>query len=93
MSEIDIVSDGYRKLFRKEITKITPLPRSGSDRKYFRIFSGDNSSIGAHNPVPEENEAFIGFTKQFISKGLNVPEIYGYMPEKKYLFSSGSGRC
>jgi len=62
------------------------LPKSGSDRKYFRITSGKKSVIGAHNANPEENEAFIGFTHHFIAKGLPVPEIFGYLPDKNIYF-------
>jgi aminoglycoside/choline kinase family phosphotransferase len=58
------------------------LPQSGSDRKYFRINASDRSIIGAFNPNAEENEAFIGFTQHFISKGLPVPEIFGSLPGK-----------
>jgi aminoglycoside/choline kinase family phosphotransferase len=82
MSELKIVSDGYTELFGRSDIKITALPRSGSDRKYFRIFDGDKTVIGAHNSNLEENEAFIGFTHHFISKGLPVPEIFGYLPHK-----------
>jgi hypothetical protein len=82
MSEIDVVSDGYRELFGDTGFKIVALPKSGSDRKYFRIRSEEKSVIGAYNSNFEENEAFIGFTYHFISKGLPVPEIFGYLPEK-----------
>jgi aminoglycoside/choline kinase family phosphotransferase len=82
MNEIDIVSAGYKELFGKSDIEIVALPGSGSDRKYFRIFDGERRIIGAHNANYEENEAFIGFTYHFISKGLPVPEISGYLPEK-----------
>jgi aminoglycoside/choline kinase family phosphotransferase len=82
MGEIDIVSSGYMELFGESGFTITALPQSGSDRKYFRIISGGKSVIGAYNYNTEENEAFIGFTHHFISKGLPVPEIFGYLPEK-----------
>jgi len=91
MSEIDIVSDGYKELFGDSDIKIGALPKSGSDRKYFRITSGINNVIGAYNPNIEENEAFIGFTKHFISKGLRVPEIFGYLPEKFIYFLQDLG--
>ena len=91
MSEIEVVSDGYRELFGNAEIKIVPLPQSGSDRKYFRIFIGTKSIIGAFNANFEENEAFIGFTKHFISKGLPVPEIYGYLPEKFVYFLQDLG--
>jgi aminoglycoside/choline kinase family phosphotransferase len=82
MIEIDIISKGYKDLFGGTDLQITPLLRSGSDRKYFRIFEGGKSIIGAYNPIPEENEAFVAFTNHFGNKKLPVPEIYGYLPEK-----------
>jgi aminoglycoside/choline kinase family phosphotransferase len=86
MSEIDIITAGYKELFGDSDIRIVALPKSGSDRKYFRITTGSGSVIGAHNSNYEENEAFIGFTNHFISKGLPVPEIYGYLPEKYIYF-------
>jgi aminoglycoside/choline kinase family phosphotransferase len=82
MNEIDIISEGYKELFGGSELQITPLPRSGSDRRYFRIIEGGKSIIGAYNPNLEENDAFTGFTNHFIAKGLPVPEIYGYLPDK-----------
>jgi aminoglycoside/choline kinase family phosphotransferase len=86
MSIIEIVAEGYKKYFGVSDIQITALPQSGSDRKYFRITDGTRSVIGAYNANPEENDAFIGFTKQFLSKGLPVPEIYGSIPEQYTYF-------
>jgi aminoglycoside/choline kinase family phosphotransferase len=91
MSEIRIISNGYKELFGKSDLHIAALPQSGSDRKYFRITTENRSVIGAYNPNPEENDAFIGFTKHFISKGLPVPEIFGYLPEKFIYFLKDLG--
>ena len=91
MNEIEIILQCYRELFGKDEIKIDPLPKSGSDRKYFRITLSQKSVIGTFNPVKEENEAFIGFTKHFSSKGLHVPEIYGYVPEKHVYFVQDLG--
>lgn len=91
MNEIDIISRGYKELFGESDISISPLPQSGSDRKYFRITTGSKSVIGAHNPNLEENEAFLGFTKHFISKGLPVPEIFGYLPGKFVYFLQDLG--
>ncbi len=82
MTEIEIISEGYKELFGGSDIMTTPLPRSGSDRRYFRIEEGSKSIIGAYNPNLEENEAFVGFTNHFITKSLPVPEIYGYLPGK-----------
>jgi aminoglycoside/choline kinase family phosphotransferase len=91
MKEIDIVSGGYKTLFGGSHFNISPLPQSGSDRKYFRIVDKNESIIAAYNPIPEENEAFLGFTKHFISMGLPVPEIYGSLPEKFVYFLQDLG--
>ncbi len=91
MTEINIISDEYRRIFGKKDIDIKALPQSGSDRKYFRIFDGDRTVIGAYNANPEENEAFIGFTKHFLSKKLPVPEIYSYLPEQNIYFLQDLG--
>ena len=82
MSEIEVISEGYKELFGDSEIKVAALPKSGSDRKYFRIYKKTGSVIAAYNANYEENEAFIGFTNHFITKGLPVPEIYGYLPQK-----------
>ncbi len=56
--------------------KITPLPLSGSNRKYYRIKSQNNIAIGVENKDRKENIAFIEFTKHFLKKGIKVPELY-----------------
>lgn len=55
---------------------VLPLAPSGSDRIYYRLQSKNHLAVGAFNPHPEENEAFISFSKHFKSKGLPVPDIY-----------------
>lgn len=82
MNEIKIISEGYKDLFGESPLTTVPLPQSGSDRKYFRLTMENRTVIGALNRIPEENEAFIEFTRHFLTKGLPVPEIYGYLPEK-----------
>jgi aminoglycoside/choline kinase family phosphotransferase len=91
MSEIDIVSDGYKELFGVSGIKITALPKSGSDRRYFRIFDGAKTIIGAYNFNLEENNAFIGFSEHFRKKLLPVPEIFSYIPEKYIYFLQDLG--
>lgn len=91
MSEIGIVSEGYRKLYGKPEEAIVALPRSGSDRRYFRITGDSGSIIGAYNANTEENEAFIGFTHHFRKQSLPVPEVYGYIPEKFVYFLQDLG--
>jgi aminoglycoside/choline kinase family phosphotransferase len=91
MDGIDFISEGYKELFGNSPQKISPLPVSGSDRRYFRIYDKPGTIIGAYNPNSEENEAFIGFTRHFISKNLPVPEIFGYLPQKQIYYLQDLG--
>src|SRR5512135_3077298 len=86
MDDLKIISEGYRKCYGSAGTKTDPLPRSGSDRRYFRIYDGNSSIIGALNENREENDAFVGFTAHFINKQLPVPEVFHYLPEKNIYF-------
>ncbi len=62
--------------------KIYQLPRQGSDRQYFRVSGDKKTAIGVYNPDRKENTAFISFSEHFLSKGLNVPEIYSQNSDK-----------
>ncbi len=88
---ITLVRKGYTQLFSREVSDIVALPRSGSDRRYYRIMLGDDSVIGTYNANYEENEAFIGFSEHFLSKFLPVPEIYGYLPGQFVYFQKDLG--
>lgn len=82
----------YYKLHFKILPEdVVALPGSGSDRKYYRVLSGANSVIAVYNNNNEENEAFIGLGKAFQRKGLPVPEVLAYFPEKNIYFLSDLG--
>ncbi len=55
---------------------ISPLPPSGSNRKYFRLAGVNKYALGAVNEDVKENRAFIAFSRHFKSLGLPVPDIY-----------------
>ncbi len=86
-----LIAKCYYKFFGNEDIEIASLPRSGSDRQYFRISSGKRNVIGTYNPVHEENDAFVGFTKHFRKAGLKVPEIFGYMRNENVYFQQDLG--
>jgi len=86
MTELETISSGYKMYSGNTATRIDPLPRSGSDRRYFRIFDREKTVIGAYNPNREENNAFVGFTEHFLKKNLPVPEVFCYMPERDIYF-------
>ena len=52
------------------------MPRSGSDRIYFRIFHDKKSFIATYNLNTKENKTFIAFSNHFKQKNLPVPEIF-----------------
>jgi len=78
MNEKDLLALKYREYSGENCIDIVSMPRSGSDRKYFRITGSGKTIIGAYNPNKEENDAFIGFTRHFRSLKLPVPEVYNY---------------
>lgn len=55
---------------------IEQLPRSGSDRIYFRVFYNDKTYIATYNLNVKENKTFIAFSQHFRNSSLPVPEIY-----------------
>ena len=72
--------DQLIKLFEnwagEAVTKVTPLALSGSDRKYYRLYSENKTALGVYNNDTKENLAFVEFSKHFLSLGLKVPMIY-----------------
>jgi aminoglycoside/choline kinase family phosphotransferase len=91
MTETDLISSAFRDTYKTTEENIIQLPRSGSDRRYFRIFTGGGTIIGAYNPNLEENDAFVGFTRHFISRNLPVPELFYYLPERHIYFLKDLG--
>ncbi|MDP4224450.1 MAG: phosphotransferase enzyme family protein, partial [Bacteroidota bacterium] len=91
MTEIEIIIEGYKELFGERPVEVIPLPKSGSDRRYYRIKELDRTAIGAYNENPEENEAFVGFSRHFCNIRLPVPEIYGYLPDKMVYYQQDLG--
>ncbi len=64
----------------------TPLPESGSVRKYYRLRGTEISAIGVFNPDKRENVAFTYLAKHFLKMNLNVPKIYSLdLKENIYL--------
>lgn len=64
----------YVGLTGAEPTAMTMMPRSGSNRTYYRI-EGPRQLVGAVGVDRRENEAFIYMSRHFKSKGLPVPAV------------------
>jgi len=73
---LELLNDLFNRWCGESIMSINKLPASGSPREYYRITGTKSSAIGAINHDREENEAFIEFSRHFLSLGLAVPEIY-----------------
>ena len=56
--------------------EIRPLGSSGSNRRYYRISGGGRTLIGVKGTDRDENAAFIALARHFLSRGLNVPEVF-----------------
>jgi len=75
MDEKTVLLKQYRKFSGEDPLDMVRMPRSGSDRRYYRIIEKNRSIIGVYNPNPEENRTFIGFSKHFGKLNLPVPEV------------------
>lgn len=80
---VDAVSQFYKNWSGKQPAQVDVLPQSGSDRRYFRLFDEQGSSvIGTHGLNVAENETFVYFSGHFYRKQLPVPEILGVSYDK-----------
>ena len=67
----------FSRTFGQAPATVSRLAADGSQRLYFRL-TGDARApvIGAWGPEPDENRAFLSFSRSFRAIGLPVPEIY-----------------
>lgn len=66
----------FEHKYGKRPDSIVPLRCDGSDRKIYRVFSGEQTVVGIIGNDSDENTAFVKFTNHFLKDGLRVPEIY-----------------
>ena len=67
----------YRETRGERPAAVVSLAGDGSQRTYHRLIGGDGSTlIGAFGPDPDENRAFLSFSRAFRSIDLPVPEIH-----------------
>lgn len=66
----------FEDYFGQPASRVETLPASGSARKYFRVWKGEQSYIAAWHENIAENRLFIRFTEHFHQKGLHVPVVY-----------------
>jgi aminoglycoside/choline kinase family phosphotransferase len=66
----------FEEHFEKKPESIEALAVSGSDRRYYRLKSGQTSTIGTYNTNVAENNTYFYFTELFRKHQVNVPEVY-----------------
>ncbi len=67
------------------------VPKSGSDRMYFRIITDTGSYIATYNENVKENIAFLHFSKALLKIHAPVPEIYSVHPDQKIYLQEDLG--
>ncbi len=66
----------------EKMLTLTPLPESGSYRRYYRIRGEKSTVLGAFNTDLKENDAFVYLADHLKKAGNKVPEIYAVEREK-----------
>lgn len=88
---ISVLERLFEEHFEVKPENITPLPVSGSDRRYYRIQAGDISAIGTFNEHVAENNSYFYFTDLFRKHEIKVPEVYRVGDAKKYYLQEDLG--
>ncbi len=75
---MDVLKQLFEKHYGFPAGQVQPLQGQlgGSGRVIVRLTARDVSMIGVVHAVPEENRAFLEFSRHFRRHGLPVPEIY-----------------
>ena len=68
----------FTQTFGRPPAAVSRLAADGSQRAYYRLTgTAPATVVGAYGPEPDENRAFLSFSRSFRGIGLPVPEIYG----------------
>src|SRR6186997_1114813 len=82
----------YKKWRGKDAASIDVLPRSGSERRYFRIHEQDGCTIiGTYGANIKENETFFYFSENFFGKQLPVANILAISDDRMFYLQEDFG--
>ncbi|MDZ4711477.1 MAG: hypothetical protein SGI89_04040 [bacterium] len=91
----EIILNTFQELmfskFGQNLEDVKELKPDASDRKIYRLTSGQRTYIGIQNDNPSENLAFIGFSASFLKSGLNVPEIISVSDDNLFYIEEDLG--
>lgn len=89
------LQEAFEQLFQtwsgEALVSMESLPKSGSDRQYFRLRGAKKEVLAAHNSSEKENNAFIAYTKHFKEQGIALPAIYAENLEQNLYFLQDLG--
>jgi len=89
---IQSMQELYKSWSGKEAASIDVLPRSGSERRYFRIHEQEDSTIiGTYGANIKENETFFYFSENFFSKKLPVANILAISDDRMFYLQEDFG--
>ncbi|RYD55566.1 MAG: hypothetical protein EOP56_15745 [Sphingobacteriales bacterium] len=81
----------FEQHFGKRPEHTEMLPASGSDRRYYRLRSGDTTVIGTHNTNVAENNSYFYFTELFRKHKIHVPEVYVTSKDRHFYLQQDVG--
>jgi aminoglycoside/choline kinase family phosphotransferase len=89
---VESIGKLYESWAGKPATSIDVLPQSGSERRYFRIHTGDGKTLlGTYGANIKENETFFYFSSHLYKKKLPVPEIYAISEDRIFYLQQDFG--
>lgn len=89
---VESIGKLYESWAGKPAESIDVLPQSGSERRYFRIHTGDGKTImGTYGANIQENETFFYFSNHLNKKKLPVPEIYAISDDRVFYLQQDFG--
>ena len=89
---IDSTLQLYKKWRGKEAVSIDVLPRSGSERRYFRIHEqGGSTIIATYGANIKENETFFYFSENFFTKQIPVANILAISDDRMFYLQEDFG--
>ena len=75
---VDLASALFVEWHGEPAADVRPVAADGSARRYWRLTAPDGTSaVGAHGPDPNENRAFLSYSRTLRELELPVPEVYG----------------
>lgn len=90
-TSVQVLEKLFEEHFGSKPETVSPLPVSGSDRRYFRLSNKTQSAIGTYNNNVAENNSFFYFTELFKKHKINVPEIYKTGKDRRHYLQQDLG--